>query len=111
MADLSGWTIVSDDDNGSLLVQSPQGHRRRIWRDETEEENQLLLSQVAQLKDVISVTQRERDEQAKAIHACYRYFEHCQRVSLSARHAGCDSGEMAVRLSLKEEARAAVMPR
>ena len=46
MTDLAGWTIVSDDDNGSILVQSPQGHRRRIWRDETEEENATLLAKV-----------------------------------------------------------------
>ena len=46
MTDLAGWTIVSDDDNGSILVQSPQGHRRRIWRDETEEENATLLEKV-----------------------------------------------------------------
>ena len=36
--------------------------------------------------------------------ACRRYFDHCQRVSLSARHAGSDSGEMAVRMALKKEA-------
>lgn len=36
--------------------------------------------------------------------ACRRYFEHCQRVSLSARHARTDSAEMSVRMSLREDA-------
>ena len=53
MTDLAGWTIVSDDDNGSILVQSPQGHRRRIWRDETEEENATLLAKVNKQQEEI----------------------------------------------------------
>jgi hypothetical protein len=44
----------------------------------------------------------------RQVEASRRYFEHCQRVSLSARHAGCESGEMDVRMSLKREAEEAV---
>lgn len=43
-----------------------------------------------------------------AVEAGYRYFDHCQRVSLSARHAGCNSPEMGVRLALMREAREAI---
>ena len=48
------------------------------------------------------------DEHLRAIEACKRYFEHCRRVSISAGHKGCDSGEMAVRMALKGEAVAAL---
>jgi len=48
------------------------------------------------------------DDLDRAVDASRRYFEHCERVSLSARGAGCDSGEMAVRQSLKQDARNAV---
>lgn len=37
--------------------------------------------------------------------ACFRYFDHRERVSLSARHAGCDSAEMGVRMALMREAK------
>jgi len=34
------------------------------------------------------------DDLDRAVEASRRYFEHCERVSLSARGAVCDSGEM-----------------
>lgn len=40
----------------------------------------------------------------RTIEACARYFDHCERVSLSARGVGCDSAEMDVRQSLKSDA-------
>jgi len=46
----------------------------------------------------------ELDRLDRAAEAAKRYFEHCRRVSLSARHAGCDSGEMNVRMALMKEA-------
>lgn len=48
------------------------------------------------------------EDQTRAIEACKRYFDHCERVSISSRGKGCDSVEMAVRQSLKQEARDAV---
>ena len=61
MGDLAGWKIVSDDDNGSILVQSPQGHRRRIWKDETEEENATLLAKVNEQQEEIERLRGERE--------------------------------------------------
>lgn len=46
------------------------------------------------------------DDYPKAIEACRRYFDHCERVSLSG--PGCNSIEMSVRKSLKEDARNSV---
>jgi len=46
----------------------------------------------------------EIEQLQRRLEACRRYFEHCERVSLSAQHATCDSGEMQVRMALKREA-------
>ena len=51
----------------------------------------------ASMADVVEGLQRR-------LEACRRYFEHCQRVSLSAQHAACDSGVMRVRVALMREA-------
>jgi hypothetical protein len=40
----------------------------------------------------------------RALYSAKRYFEHCERVSISGRGKGCDSAEMEVRMSLKQEA-------
>ncbi len=48
------------------------------------------------------------EDQMRAVEACKRYFEHCERVSISGEGKGCDSVEMSVRQSLKKEARNAV---
>lgn len=48
------------------------------------------------------------DDLDRAVDAARRYFDHSERVSLSAHHASSDSSEMAVRLSLKTEARDAI---
>ena len=50
------------------------------------------------------------EDQLRAIESCKRYFEHCERVSITGTGRGCDSVEMAVRQSLKREARDAVLP-
>lgn len=48
---------------------------------------------------------RARVRELEAIkYACFRYFDHCRRVSLSARGVDCDSGEMNVRMSLMKDA-------
>lgn len=48
---------------------------------------------------------RSRVRELEAIkYACFRYFDHCRRVSLSARGVDCDSGEMNVRMSLMKDA-------
>ena len=44
----------------------------------------------------------------KRLEACRRYFDHCERISLSSRHAGTDSIEMDVRMSLRGDAVEAV---
>jgi hypothetical protein len=44
----------------------------------------------------------------RAVYACYRYFDHCEMVSVSAQHKGCDSGQMNVRMSLKDEAKSSI---
>lgn len=45
------------------------------------------------------------EDQLRAIEACKRYFDHCERVSITGAGKGCNSIEMAVRQSLKQEAR------
>lgn len=51
---------------------------------------------------------RVDEDQLRAVEACKRYFDHCERVSITGAGGGCDSIEMAVRQSLKKEARNAV---
>lgn len=53
---------------------------------------------------------RVDEDQSRAVEACRRYFDHCERVSVTAEGKDCNSIEMAVRMSLKSEARNAVMP-
>ena len=43
-------------------------------------------------------------DMVKAVDAAKKYFEHCQRVSLSARGAKCDAAEMAIRISFRDDA-------
>lgn len=50
----------------------------------------------------------EIDDLERAVHAAWRYFDHWERVSLSAHGAGCDSAALDVRLALKREAIAAL---
>jgi hypothetical protein len=57
----------------------------------------------------LGATEADRDRLDRAVEACRRYFDHCRRVSLSARGAGCDSAEMDVRMSLMNEAAASVL--
>lgn len=48
----------------------------------------------------------EITELRRRLYACFRYFDHSARVTLPSKQA-CASGEMAVRLALKEEAKEA----
>lgn len=55
--------------------------------------------------DIELIKMRQRVRELEAIeYACFRYFDHCRRVSLSARGVDCDSGEMNVRMSLMKDA-------
>ena len=47
MTDYTGWKIIKDDDDGSLLVESPTGSRRRIWQgpvEHTDDFRQAMLN-------------------------------------------------------------------
>jgi hypothetical protein len=43
-----------------------------------------------------------------AVDCAAKYFEHCRRVSVSARHKSCSSAEMQIRMSLKKDAERAL---
>lgn len=46
-------------------------------------------------------------ELRRRLYSCFRYFDHCQRTTLP--NQACDSGEMAVRMALKQEATEAAL--
>lgn len=70
--------------------------------------------EIAELREAIEmyegmkegVTIRFFDLERK-LEACRRYFEHAERISVSANHAASDSALMNVRMSLKQEAKEA----
>ena len=57
-------------------------------------------------RPVDAVPFEEHERLQRAIEACSRYFEHSERVSVSQSRS--DSGQMAVRMALRNEAREAV---
>ena len=49
---LKGWIIIEDSDDGSLLVESPIGQRRRVWQGGDKllvKKNDALTSDVADI--------------------------------------------------------------
>lgn len=71
--------------------------------------HQEALNELKATQERLCETEAELDKLDRAVEACRRYFDHCRRVSLSARGAGCDSAEMDVRMSLMNEAAASVL--
>lgn len=71
------------------------------WNNVISDARKTLLRMALLLVDTI-------ETQERTIEACRRYFEHCERVSVSARGKGCDSAEMSVRMALHREARDAI---
>mgnify|MGYP006268980323 CR=1 FL=1 len=57
-------------------------------------------------RPVDAVSREEHERLQRAVEACSRYFEHCDRVSVSQQRS--DSGQMGVRMALRNEAREAV---
>ena len=57
-------------------------------------------------RPVDAVPREEGERLQRAVEACSRYFEHCERVSVSQQRS--DSGQMAVRMALRNEARETV---
>ena len=57
-------------------------------------------------RPVDAVPREEHERPQRAVEACSRYFEHCERVSVSQRRS--DSGQMDVRIALRNEAREAI---
>ena len=57
-------------------------------------------------RPVDAVPREEYEQLQRAVEACSRYFEHCERVSVSQQRS--DSGQMNVRMALRNEAREAI---
>ena len=75
---------------------------RRIERGSLRGKGQYLMDY---FEAVDAVPREEYERLQRAVEACSRYFEHCERVSVSQSRS--DSGEMAVRMALRNEAREA----
>ena len=50
VSDLTGWQIVKDCDDGSLILQSPTGERKHIWQGGDEKLMQEIERLLAEVK-------------------------------------------------------------
>lgn len=77
------------------------------WRPITESAVGLPVALAGVYRRPVDAVPREKHERLqRAVAACSRYFDHCERVSVSQHRS--DSGQMAVRMALRNEAREAV---
>ena len=94
---------------GDTLRAGDEIYSGREWIPIAEESVGVVLSGRELLlfrRPVDAVPREEHERLQRAVEACSRYFEHCERVSVSQHRS--DSGQMAARMALRNEAREAI---
>ena len=87
------WQTITADD----IAEAPEGGLTVISVEE---------SGIEYRRPVDAVPREEHERLRRALDACGRYFEHCERVSVSQHRS--DSKQMYVRMALRNEAREAI---
>ena len=101
--------VYRDLKPGESLQAGDEIYSSREWIPIAEQSIGVVLSGRELLlfrRPVDAVPREERERLQRTVEACSRYFEHCERVSVSQHRS--DSGQMAVRMALRNEAREAV---